>query len=221
MFKAKKPFAKLRGQMVDDIRRNYGLRSPKVLSVMSQIPRHKFVGKDLQSEAYLDKPVLLGFGQTMSQPYTVAFMTHLLIEKLGKFNKVLEIGTGSGYQAAVLSQIFDEVYSIEVVPKLASATKKRLKRLGYENVFVKKGSGEWGWKEKAPYDAIIVTAGMEKVPKALFSQLMPSGVMVVPLGKGMDKKMTRFQKSKSSKIKKIKTEKFGNFHFVPFVREKN
>ena len=221
MFKANKTFANLRKQMIDEIRGKYGLKSPKVLSAMLQISRHKFVGKSYRSEAYLDKPLVIGFGQTISQPYTVAFMTHLLIKKLNNFNKVLEIGTGSGYQAAILSELFNEVYTIEIVPELVEQAKKTLRRLGYRNVFVKEGSGEWGWEEKSPYDAIIVTAGMEKVPQKLFDQLSVGGVLIAPVGKGADKEMIRFTKVEKQGNEELKKEEFGIFHFVPFIKHKN
>lgn len=207
-------------EMVNVIRRDYGLDSPRVLGAMSSVPREEFVSSEDKSIAYEDMPIPIGFGQTMSQPYTVAFMTHLLTEKRDtKEEKVLEIGTGSGYQAVVLSKLYREVYTIEVIKKLAKNAEKVFSRLGIENVHVKSGSGQWGWRQKAPFDAIMVTAGLgEKVPQELFDQLAVGGVMVAPVGKGYDKKMTKFTKTKSGKVKK---EKHGTFHFVPFVEEKN
>jgi protein-L-isoaspartate(D-aspartate) O-methyltransferase len=211
-----------REKMVDYIRTHYGLDSPKVLKAMLQVPREKFISKMYGPIAYRDGPVSIGHGQTMSQPYTVAFMTHLLTEKRKtKHEKVLEIGTGSGYQAAVLSHLVKEVCTVEIIPELAGSAKRRLKKLGYKNVFVKEGSGEVGWSEKAPYDAIIITAGVEKVPKSLFGQLNVDGVLVAPVGKGYDKVMTRFRKLQNSKTPKLKTEEFDIFHFVPFVEGKN
>lgn len=206
--------------MVYEIKKRYGLKSSDVLSVMLQIPRHRFVSGRFKDIAYRDSPIPIGHGQTMSQPYTVAFMTDLL-DLTGK-EKVLEIGTGSGYQSAVLSKLAKVVYTMEIVPELAQRARTVLARLGIKNVHVKKGSGEWGWEEKAPFDAILVTAGIEdKVPRELFDQLKVGGVLVAPVGKGHDKQMTRFTKVKKKGKEKIKKEKFGTFHFVPFVEKGN
>jgi protein-L-isoaspartate(D-aspartate) O-methyltransferase len=221
-----------RQKMVETIKKIYGLSSPRVLSVMLKIPREMFAPKIHRLSAYNDGPVPIGFGQTMSQPYTVAFMTHLLIEGMQKNSppshktmegkKVLEIGTGSGYQAAILSKLVGEVYTIEIIGQLAEKAKVRLKKLGYKNVFVKVGSGEWGWPEKAPFDAIIITAGVnEKVPEALMAQLKTGGALVAPVGEGYEKVMVRYTKLKNGKTEKLKKETFGIFHFVPFVEEKN
>lgn len=203
-------------RMVDEIRGKYHLDAPKVLSVMTSVPRHEFVPQKHKDSAYDDGPVPIGFGQTMSQPYTVAFMTHLL--NLKGSEKVLEIGTGSGYQAAVLSQLARQVYTVEIIPRLAKHASGTLKRLGYKNVHVRAGSGEWGWKENAPYDAIVVTAGLgDKVPESLFNQLKVGGSLVAPIGEGADKTMIRYTKF----ARRVKKEKFGVFHFVPFVHEAN
>ncbi|MDP3014338.1 MAG: protein-L-isoaspartate(D-aspartate) O-methyltransferase, partial [Candidatus Subteraquimicrobiales bacterium] len=153
-----------------------------------------------------------GYQQTISQPYTVAFMTHLLDIKDG--DKILEIGTGSGYQAAVLSKLAKEVYTIERIPELAERAKERLKKLGYKNVFVKIGQGEKGWKDKSPFDAILITAGVDNVPKALLDQLKEGGALVVPVGKGTDKIMTKLIKGKNNRIGK---KEYGIFHFVPLI----
>jgi len=205
-----------REQMVEVIRKTYGFSAPKVLSVMLQIPREEFVSKEYRGDAYKDGPVPIGRGQTMSQPYTVAFMTHLL--NLRGDEKVLEIGTGSGYQAAILSRLATKVYTVEIIDDLAKGARITLKRLGFRNVQVKSGSGEWGWEEKATFDAIIITAALEEeIPQTLFEQLKVGGVLVAPIGVGSNKVMTRFTKLK----KRIKKEEFGVFHFVPFVKEKN
>jgi protein-L-isoaspartate(D-aspartate) O-methyltransferase len=210
-------FRDKREQMVYDIRQRYGLESPDVLSVMLQVPRHKFVDKKYKDIAYSDGPVPIGHVQTMSQPYTVAFMTSLL--ELKGDEKVLEIGTGSGYQAAVLSKLAREVYTVEIVDKLAKKAEKTLRNLGYKNVHVKAASGEFGWKDMVPFDAILITAGVEDgIPVELFEQLKKEGVLVAPVGRGYDKVMTKFTKKESGKIEK---EKHGIFHFVPFVQEKN
>jgi len=210
-----------RERMVYEIRSRYDLRAPRVLSTMLEIPRVEFVPKGYKNIAYQDRPVAIGHGQTMSQPYTVAFMTDLL--ELTGNEKVLEIGTGSGYQAAVLSKLARKVYTIEIIPELARNAEKNLKRLGYKNVKVKIGTGEYGWKEKSPFDTILVTAGLgEKVPDALFEQLKADGVMVAPIGRGADKKMVRFTKTRlHQSFGEAKKEKFGTFHFVPFVEKKD
>lgn len=203
---------------MEEIKERYSLDVPEVVSSMLQVPREKFVAKKYKDIAYSDRPVSIGYGQTMSQPYTVAFMTNLLIAESKKPKaKVLEIGTGSGYQAAILSLLFNKVYSIEIIRQLADRAKIRLKKLGYKNVHVKKGSGEWGWEEESPFDAILITAGLDKdVPQELLDQLKVGGFMVAPIGKGPDKVMTKFTKAKGGRLKK---EKFGIFHFVPFVEE--
>lgn len=203
--------------MIREIKERYSLDSPKVFSAMLQVPREKFVPDKYRDRAYDDCPLSLGYGQTISQPYTVAFMTDLL--GLQGNETVLEIGTGSGYQAAVLALLADKVYTIEVIPELAGKAKKRLKKLGYRNIEVKTGGGELGWSQNAPYDAILVTAGMKAVPKMLFRQLKEGGILVAPVGKGMDKEMTRYTKLKNKKTKELKKEEFGIFHFVPFVEK--
>lgn len=201
-------------KMVEEIVGKYSLNCPSVFSAMFKVPREKFIPPQYRNLAYEDGPVSIGEGQTISQPYTVAFMTDLL--DLDDKESVLEIGTGSGYQAAVLSLLAKKVFSIERIKPLALEAKKRLKKLGYSNVEVKAGQGEKGWEEKAPFDAIIITAGIEKVPKSLFKQLKNNGVLVAPVGRGMDKVMTRFRRGSSGQVK-FKKEKFGIFHFVPFV----
>jgi protein-L-isoaspartate(D-aspartate) O-methyltransferase len=151
---------------------------PNVLLAMRIVPRHSFVPAGRQKYAYLDTPLPIGHGQTISQPYIVAFMTEAL--KLSPDSKVLEIGTGSGYQAAVCAEIAKEVYTIEIIEGLAKSAESRLKELGYENVFVKFGDGYFGWKEKGPFDAIIGTAAAEKIPPPLLEQLKPNGRMILP-----------------------------------------
>ncbi len=199
-------------KMIREIKKGYGLDVPEVFSAMLKVPREEFVPLRFRNIAYNDGPIFIGFGQTISQPYTVAFMTDLV--SIDSREKILEIGTGSGYQAAVLSLLFDKVYTVERIPELAEEAKQRLIKLGYKNVEVRSGSGEFGWKEKAPFDAILVTAGMEAVPQELFEQLKEGGVLVAPIGAGEEKQMTRFTKLKAGKIKK---EEYGIFHFVPFV----
>lgn len=210
-------FMNPKAKMISDIKTRYGLNSPRVFSAMLQVPREEFVSQKDKDIAYSDTALSIGFGQTISQPYTVAFMTYLVSSSLSPSlrKKILEVGTGSGYQAAILSLLFDEVYTVEIIPELASEAAKKLKGLGFKNVQVKTGSGEFGWKTKSPFDAILVTAGIgDGIPKELLNQLKAGGVMVAPIGEGPDKKMTRFIKKKGGKFKK---KEFGVFRFVPFI----
>ncbi len=157
-----------------------GLSDSRVLKVMENTPRHLFVPSELVAGAYLDGPLSIGHGQTISQPYIVGLMTELLA--LSGTEKVLEIGTGSGYQAAVLAQLITQVFSIEIVPYLADSARVRLARLGYDNVIVRQGDGYRGWPDEAPFDRIIVTAAPPEVPPDLVEQLRPGGRMVIPVG---------------------------------------
>jgi protein-L-isoaspartate(D-aspartate) O-methyltransferase len=169
-----------RRRMVDRQIRARGVKDPNVLKAMRIVPRHAFVPRRQQQSAYMDFPLPIEHNQTISQPYIVAFMTYAL--KLGPDSKVLEIGTGSGYQAAVCAEIAREVYTIEIVEGLAKTAKERLKKLGYKNVFVKAGDGFFGWPEKAPFDAIIGTAAAKRIPEPLLEQLKPGGRMIIPTG---------------------------------------
>ncbi len=170
----------MRDKMVTEQIEARGVLQEEVLKAMRKVPRHEFVATRLHKQAYSDYPLPIGEGQTISQPYIVALMTELLKLKGGE--KILEIGTGSGYQAAVLAEIADKVYTIEIVDSLAKEAGNVLKRLGYENVNVKSGDGYQGWKEHAPYDGIIITAAPPKIPKPLTDQLKVGGKMVLPLG---------------------------------------
>lgn len=199
--------------MILDIKEKYNLDAPKVFSAMLSVPRQEFVPSQFQDLAHDDMAVSIGFGQTISQPYTVAFMTHLL--DLRGNEKVLEIGTGSGYQAAILSRLAGKVYTLEIVPGLVKRAKETFKKLGFKNIEVKRGSGEFGWRQEAPFDAIIVTAGLEEIPQELFGQLKDGGVLIAPVGVGQDKTMTRFIKKEG----KINRQEYGIFHFVPFIEE--
>jgi protein-L-isoaspartate(D-aspartate) O-methyltransferase len=154
------------------------VKDPNVLKAMRIVPRHAFIPENVQKLAYGDHPLPIGFDQTISQPYIVAFMTEAL--ELKPDSKVLEIGTGSGYQAAVCAEIAAEVYTIEIVEGLAKGAEKTLKELGYPNVFVRAGDGYFGWPEKAPFDAIIGTAAAERIPPPLIEQLKPGGRMILP-----------------------------------------
>ena len=156
------------------------IRDPNVLRAMLTVPRHSLVRKHDQRRAYYDSPIPIGLGQTISQPFIVAYMTEAL--KLRPGFKVLEIGTGSGYQAAVCAEIVREVYTIEIIEALAKSAKERLKELGYRNVFARAGDGYYGWAEHGPFDAIIVTAAAGVVPPPLIEQLKPGGRMILPLG---------------------------------------
>ena len=157
-----------------------GVRDPRVLAAMRKVPRHLFVEPAERARAYEDHPLPIAGSQTISQPYIVALMTELLA--LPEHARVLEIGTGSGYQSAVLGEIADDVYSIEILPELARASARKLGELGYKNVTVREGDGYRGWPEHAPYDGIIVTAAPESVPQPLIEQLAPGGRMVIPVG---------------------------------------
>jgi protein-L-isoaspartate(D-aspartate) O-methyltransferase len=157
-----------------------GVKDPKTLEAMRRVPRHLFVPPELASQAYEDHPLPIGHGQTISQPYIVAFMTEAL--DLAGDETVLEVGTGSGYQAAVLGEIAEHVYSIEIVEPLAEESARRLKRLGYSNVEVRAGDGYEGWPEAAPFDAIIVTAAAPRIPEPLKEQLADGGRLIIPVG---------------------------------------
>lgn len=169
-----------RHKMVEQQIRQRGVTDEKVLNAMKKVKRHEFVLPELKHLAYNDHPLPIGQGQTISQPFIVAFMTEAL--SLEPHEKVLEIGTGSGYQAAVLGELVKEVYTIEIVPELARQSKERLQKLGYQNVTVKEGDGYKGWPEHAPFDAVIITAAPPSIPEALVEQLKVGGRMIVPVG---------------------------------------
>src|SRR4030042_2223240 len=173
-------FKTMRQKMVETQIKARGVKDPRVLSAMHKVERHLFVPKELQTSAYTDQPLPIGEDQTISQPYIVALMTELLELKGGE--NVLEIGTGSGYQAAILAELAKEVYTIEIVEPLASSAKNRLLELGYQNINVKAGDGYLGWPEVGPFDAIIVTAAPDHIPKPLIDQLQEGGRMVIPVG---------------------------------------
>jgi len=156
------------------------VKDRKVLEAMRTVPRHAFVPERYQGQAYADRPLPIGYGQTISQPYIVGYMTELL--ELDEESKVLEIGTGSGYQAAVAAELAGQVYSIEIIKALGESGRRRLKELGYKNVQVKVADGYYGWPEKGPFEAIIVTAASSHIPGPLIEQLKPGGRLVIPLG---------------------------------------
>jgi protein-L-isoaspartate(D-aspartate) O-methyltransferase len=168
--------------MVDEQIARRGVKDPDVLDAMRSVPRHLFVPEKYRSDAYRDGPVPIGAGQTISQPYIVASMTEQL--ELDHTRRVLEIGTGCGYQSAVLAEVAGEVFSIEVVPELYETAVKLLKELRYENVDVRLGDGSLGWPEEAPFDAVIITAAAPRMPRTLIDQLVFGGIMVFPLDSG-------------------------------------
>ncbi len=170
----------MREKMVDIQIKTRGVKDPRVLSALLKVERHRFVPEEYLSSAYTDQPLPIGEGQTISQPYIVALMTELL--ELQEDEKVLEIGTGSGYQAAILAELVKEVYTIEIIESLASTAKSRLLELGYQNIKVRAGDGYLGWPEASPFDAIIVTAAPDHIPKPLIEQLKEGGRMVLPVG---------------------------------------
>jgi len=174
-------YAVLRRQMVETQIFRRGVRDPLVLSAMRSVPRHEFVPEGEREHAYEDRPLPIGEEQTISQPYIVALMTELL--ELKGPERVLEIGTGSGYQTAVLAEIVQEVYSIEILKPLLEETQERLKRLYYRNTHIRHGDGYEGWPEEAPFDGIIVTAASQRVPDPLQNQLVEGGRLVIPIGK--------------------------------------
>ena len=167
-------------KMVETQIRRRGVTDQQVLDAMERVPRHEFVPDRLKDQAYGDYPLAIGCGQTISQPYIVALMSELLAIEAD--DKVLEIGTGSGYQAAILAEIAAEVYSVEIIKALADEAAERLRRLGYTNVHVRNTDGYFGWKEHAPYDAIIVTCAADHIPPSLVEQLADGGKLILPIG---------------------------------------
>lgn len=207
------PDAAVRARMVESQIVSRGVRDPRVLAAMREVPRHLFVDAAERSRAYEDTPLPIGGHQTISQPYIVALMTELL--DLTPSERVLEIGTGSGYQSAVLSRVCKEVYTVEIVPDLARAASERLKRLGYENVHVREGDGYGGWPDQAPFDGIIVTAAPERIPEPLLDQLAPDGRMVIPVG-GFFQELKVFRKDASGHVSE---QAILPVRFVPMTGE--
>jgi protein-L-isoaspartate(D-aspartate) O-methyltransferase len=202
--------------LVEEHIENRGIRNPDVLRVIRAVPRHEFVPANMREFAYEDRPLGIGYGATISQPYIVAAMTELLEPK--RHHKVLEIGTGSGYQAAVLANLVRDVYSIEIVPELARASAETLRRLGYRNVYVKQGDGYKGWPEQAPFDGIILTAAPPEVPQALINQLKPGGVLVAPVGGSADQQLIVVEKMMDGRVRR---RTVFPVMFVPMVPAKN
>ncbi|MBN1568366.1 MAG: protein-L-isoaspartate(D-aspartate) O-methyltransferase [Acidobacteria bacterium] len=203
-------FAELRERMVRDQLQARDIIDPRVLAAMIKVPRHVFVPEDLRRSAYDDGALPLDMGQTISQPYIVAYMTQAL--ELHGTERVLEIGTGSGYQAAVLAEMASEVYTIEILPKLQDQARAVLDKLGYKKIHFKAGDGYLGWPEHAPFDRIIVTAAPEEVPQPLLDQLSDGGRMIIPLGR-FSQELVIFEKEKS----KIRRRSTIGVRFVPMT----
>lgn len=199
--------------MVERQLRGRGISDPRTLRAMASVPREKFVPADLRGRAYDDRPLPIGYGQTISQPYIVALMTEQIQPKPNQ--RVLEIGTGSGYQAAVLSELVADVYSIEIVRPLAQRAEALLRELGYKNVHVKAGDGYKGWPEHAPFDAIIVTAAPDHVPKPLIEQLREGGRMIIPVGESGAQNLYLLEKRGGQ----VKQTAVIPVKFVPFTRD--
>jgi protein-L-isoaspartate(D-aspartate) O-methyltransferase len=210
------PTAGERESMVRTQIEGRGVRDPRVLRVLRQVPRHLFVPEDVRAQAYEDWPLPIGHGQTISQPYIVGLMTELL--GVEDTHKVLEIGTGSGYQAAVLSRLARQVDTMEIVPELARSAAATLVKLGYDNVTVRTGDGYKGWPEEAPFDRIIVTAAPPEIPKALLDQLRPGGRLVAPEGASVfAQQLVVVDKSRDGKLSK---RSVAAVMFVPMVTGK-
>jgi protein-L-isoaspartate(D-aspartate) O-methyltransferase len=206
----KDQYESARERMVEFQVRSRGVRDRRVLEAMRRVPRHEFVSPGQEPSAYSDGPLPIGKGQTISQPYIVAYMTELL--KLEGPETVLELGTGCGYQTAVLAEIAAHVYTIEVIGALARDAEERLREMGYENISFRVGNGRDGWEEYAPFDRIMVTAAPVRFPENLFDQLKEGGIAVAPVGDYFQR-MMRYRKVKG----KIKEESLIGVSFVPFV----
>lgn len=209
------PFKKARENMVEYDLKGRDITNEKVLKAMEKVPRHEFVPEGIKNQAYADNPLPIGYGQTISQPYVVALMTQSL--NLRPKEKVLEIGTGSGYQAAILAELAKEVYTIEIIPELAQRANKTLFNLGYKNIKVKEADGYFGWEEFAPFDAIMITAAVDHIPPPLIQQLNEGGKLILPLGS------TKYWQTLTLVVKKnnnsLETMYITTVRFVPMVGE--
>ena len=208
------PYLEARQDMVKWQLGGRDITDEKVLAVMEKVPRHEFVTADLLGQAYADHPLPIGYGQTISQPYIVALMTQMLALEPG--DSVLEIGTGSGYQAAVLAELTERTYTIEIIPELAERAQGTLDRLGYDTVLSKQDDGYWGWEEHAPFDAIIVTAAPDHVPQPLLNQLADGGRMVIPVGPPGGYQSLWFITREGDEFNNYN---WGGVRFVPFTRD--
>ena len=211
------PFVQARQQMVETGIIGWGVEDPAVIEAMRIVPRHEFVPSEYLDLAYANQPLPIGYGQTISQPYIVALMTQELDVQPG--DRVLEIGTGSGYQAAVLAQLGIEVYSIEIIADLSQAAAERLTALGFVDVQLRQADGYFGWEEAAPFDAILVTAAPDHVPQPLLRQLKPGAVLVIPVGPvGGYQELWRIQRTE---LDTYVSTSLGGVRFVPLVRDEN
>ena len=207
-------FAQQREQMVETQLKSRDIRNERVLEAMKKVPRHLFMPASVRQYAYVDSPIPIGQSQTISQPYIVALMTQTVDPKPG--DRSLEVGTGSGYQAAVLGELVQEVYTIEIIPDLAERAEKALAELGYDNVEVRQGDGYQGWPEKAPFDIILITAAPEEIPQPLIDQLAEGGRLVVPVGpQGEVQTLTLVTKEKGE----VKRAYITDVRFVPMTGE--
>lgn len=211
----KDDFKILRERMVNYQIKSRGIKDELVIKAMMKVERHKFVPESRIGEAYKDGPVPIGYGQTISQPFIVAYMTELIDP--GKCKKVLEIGSGSGYQAAILAEIVDSVYTVEIITELYKEAKERLNSLGYKNIKIKNADGYYGWKAHAPFDAIMITAAAEFVPPPLIEQLNEGGRIVIPIGSPFFTQTLMLFEKKNGKIT---SKSLIPVRFVPFVRGK-
>lgn len=208
-------FTTLREKMVKEQLVHRGISDSKTLDAMRKVPRHLYVPRNMEEAAYDDNPLPIGYQQTISQPYIVALMTEITRPEKGK--TALEIGTGSGYQAAVLAEIVDTVYTIEIVPELAKESAQRFSELGCRNIISKYGDGYKGWPEYAPFDIIIVTAAPEEIPQPLLDQLAEDGRLVIPVGSAYDIQELVLVTKKNGKILR---QRITSVRFVPFRRLK-
>jgi protein-L-isoaspartate(D-aspartate) O-methyltransferase len=205
-------WARARRAMIERQLLARGIRDARVLQAMGSIPRELFVPEKVRDQAYHDRPLPIGARQTISQPYIVAYMTELL--GLKGMERILEIGTGSGYQAAVLGKLAAEVYSIEILPALSGRAKTVIEQLGFDNIFLKVGDGFFGWPEKSPFDAILITAAAPRIPEPLWVQLREGGRLIMPLGEeGRAQKLIRVTKSGGKRM----TEEVSGVYFVPLT----
>ncbi len=209
-------YAALRKDMVERQIRSRGITDQATLNAMLKVPRHEFVPEYQKPNAYEDRPLSIGSNQTISQPYIVAYMTEAINPE--KSDKVLEIGTGSGYQAAVLAEIVDQVYTIEIIPELAARAQETFARLGYANIYTRTGDGYAGWPVEAPFDAIIVTAAPEEVPPPLIEQLKEGGRMIIPVGPVY---RVQYLQLLTKKNGKLKVQNLLPVRFVPFTRDED
>jgi protein-L-isoaspartate(D-aspartate) O-methyltransferase len=194
--------------------REEGIRDERVLESIRRVPRHLFVEEALATRAYENTALPIGHGQTISQPYIVALMTERLLGG-GRLKKTLEVGTGSGYQTAVLASLVDELYTVERIEPLMKLARRRLRELGHRNVHVKLSDGSWGWREHAPYDGIIVTAAPAAVPESLLEQLAPGGRLVIPVGGPATQELMLIQNTDKGMVR----ERLELVNFVPLVRD--